>query len=173
MAEAEIAIGPERPEDREAIHRLIASAFPTEAEADLVDRLRAEGALTISLVARDADGGVVGHVGFSPVTVEGSPSAGVGLAPLAVAPGAQGRGTGGRLVAAGLDACRAAGLGFAVVLGSPAYYGRFGFGPASRHGLDSIYGAGDAFMVAALRPGGIPAPGGLVRFGPAFAIFEG
>ena len=40
----------EAPEDVAAIHRLNASAFETDAEAKLVDALRAAGALTLSLV---------------------------------------------------------------------------------------------------------------------------
>ena len=38
-------------------------------------------------------------------------------------------------------------------------------------GLSNEYGATDAFMAIELRPGGIPAGGGLVRYGPEFAAF--
>jgi putative acetyltransferase len=60
-------IRPEEPADCVAIRTVIDAAFPTQAEAQLVDQLRADGDAEISLVAID-DGGVVGHVMFSRMT---------------------------------------------------------------------------------------------------------
>jgi putative acetyltransferase len=157
----------ERPGDAAGVRAALAAAFPTVAEADLVDALRDAGRLAVSLVAR-ADGDVVGHVAFSPLDRPG----GLGLAPLAVRPDWQRRGVGAALARAGLDAARAAGAGFVAVLGSPAYYGRFGFEPAARHGLRDAWGGGEAFQVLALLPGALPAGGGLVRYAPEFAAFE-
>src|SRR5688572_11112187 len=57
----------EQPADVPAIHALHAAAFPTPAEARLVDLLRAAGHLSISLVA-ERNNEIVGHVAFSPVT---------------------------------------------------------------------------------------------------------
>ena len=57
----------ERPEDAAAIRQVLAACFPTDAEARLVDLLRAAGHLTVSLVAEE-DGQVIGHVAFSPVS---------------------------------------------------------------------------------------------------------
>jgi putative acetyltransferase len=56
-----------------------------------------------------------------------------------------------------------------VVLGHPEYYPRFGFRRAREVGLDNEYGADEAFMVLELRPGALPAAGGLARYGPEFA----
>lgn len=160
-------IRPEQSGDAPAIRRVHESAFPTPAEADLVEALRAGGDLWLSLVA--ADGWeVVGHVAFSPVTVDGEPSSGVGLAPVAVHPDRQRQGLGTRLTTEGLAVCRSAGLGFVVVVGWPAYYTRFGFRPAMTRGLASVYDAGEAFQVLELRSGGLPPNGGLVRYAPAF-----
>ncbi|MBN9523740.1 N-acetyltransferase [bacterium] len=161
-----LVIRPERPADAGAIHAVVAAAFPTDAEAQLVKVLRDAGRLTISLVADDG-GEVVGHVAFSPVTVDGV-GGGLGLAPLAVIPERRGEGIGGRLVREGLEAARAAGAAFAVVLGESVYYSRFGFEPAARHGLTDEYGGGDAFQVVAL--GGVPGRG-LVKYAPEFAAF--
>jgi putative acetyltransferase len=157
----------ERPEDRAAIHALIAGAFPTDAEARLVDLLRAAGRLAVSLVAIDARE-IVGHVAFSPVTVAAG-AGGVGLAPLAVAQSRRGRGVGGVLVRAGLDACRAAGWRWVVVLGEPDYYGRFGFAAAAGYGLDDDYGGGSAFQALELVPGALAGVRGRVRYAPEFA----
>ena len=65
-------IRPEQPADWPAVHAVHCAAFPTDAEARLVDRLRANGKAAVSLVAA-VDGQIVGHVLFSPVTIGGQP----------------------------------------------------------------------------------------------------
>jgi len=163
-------IRPERPADVLAIHHLHEEAFPTPAEARLVDRLRGRGRLVVSLVAEEA-GEIVGHVALSPVSAGAVPG-GLGLAPLAVASGCRRRGVGGALVRGGLDAGRRAGSAFVVVLGEPAYYERFGFVAASGWGLLDEYGGGPAFQVLELAPGGIPRGAGLVRYAEEFALLR-
>lgn len=159
----------EAPADIAAIHAVHAAAFPTPLEAQLLDALRAAGRLTVSVVA-EVEGRVVGHVAFSPVTIDGV-GGGLGLAPLAVVPERQREGIGGALIRAGLEAATAAEAAFVVVLGHPPYYPRFGFRQGSTLGLGNEYGADDAFMVVELRPGGVPTGGGLVRYAPEFAAF--
>ena len=79
-----IGIRSETPSDAAAIRRVHVEAFGQSDEADLVDALRAAGALRISLVAAEA-GTVVGHVAFSPLVVRGGASTinALGLAPMA------------------------------------------------------------------------------------------
>jgi putative acetyltransferase len=152
--------------DEEAIRRVEERAFGRREEAALVDALRAHGRITLSLVA-EMDGRVIGHVAFSPVTVESR--TGVGLAPLAVLPECHRRGVGAELVRRGLAECRAAGHEFAVVLGASAYYCRFGFEPAARHGVRCEFDAPeDAFMLLALRPGALAGLAGVARYAPEF-----
>jgi putative acetyltransferase len=162
----------ERLNDRAMVYDIHRAAFPTSAEADLVDRLRANGRAVISLVARDADR-LVGHVLFSPVSVHefagGAATHGLGCAPVAVLPAFQRRGVGTALMEAGLERCRLSGIPFVVVLGDPAYYARFGFEPASRYRLESEYNAGDAFQTLLLKPDAFPAQCGLVRYAEEFA----
>ncbi len=117
--------------DVATIRALVAAAFvdaphSNGSEANIIDRLRADGALSVSLVAEE-DGAVVGHVAFSPVSIGGE-AGWYGLGPLAVAPSHRKRGIGAALVNAGLDRLHALGAKGCVVLGDPAYYGRFGFG---------------------------------------------
>lgn len=118
--------------DRDAIRTLTTAAFADQphsdgAEAAIVDALRADGDLILSLVAVAADG-IVGHAAFSPVTVEGLRSDGwVALGPLSVAPASQRRGVGSRLVRDGLARLRATGARGCVLVGDPGYYARFGF----------------------------------------------
>jgi putative acetyltransferase len=159
----------EKPSDEAAIRHVLNAAFPGPLEAQLIDDLRRAGNLTISLVA-EIDGQVVGHVAFSPVAVA-KQVRGLGLAPLAVLPSVHRKGVGTTLAKAGIAKCRQLGTGFIVVLGSPAYYERFGFQPASKWSLTDEYEGGAAFQTMELIPGAVPAGGGLVQYGPEFAIF--
>lgn len=161
--------------DAAAIFAVHAGSFPSDAEARLVDLLRAAGRLIVSLVAV-ADDRIVGHVAFSPVTVANESrgamrSPGIGLAPIAVIESFRRRGVAGELIRAGLLACRERGFGWAVVLGDPAYYSRFGFRAAAEFGLSDAYGGGPAFQAIELTSGALPSNAGLVRYAPEFAMF--
>lgn len=160
----------ERGEDRAAIHEVNRRAFPTSAEADLVDALRGAARPWISLVAEIEDQ-IVGHILFTPVRVvgEGGERPALGLAPMAVLPDFQNRGIGSRLVRAGLEACRAQGHPVVFVLGHPDYYPRFGFQPAAPRGLH-YKGPEFApyFMVAELEPGALDGWAGRVEYRPEF-----
>lgn len=168
---SEVVIRPERDADVCAIRCVHQKAFTGPGEARLVEALRDAGRLTVSLVA-ELDGVVVGHIAFTRVSFDGAPQVedAVGLAPVAVVPERQRHGVGRRLIEAGLAACRAGGAGVAVVLGEPEYYTRFGFEPASRWRLRDEYGGGDAFLAQELRPGAMPACGGLVRYVAEFTV---
>jgi putative acetyltransferase len=160
----------EQPSDLEPIRAVVLAAFaPREQEANLVDLLRARGKASVSLVALGGHA-VVGHVLFSPVTIEsGAGLRGVGMAPVSVLPAHQARGIGSALIRRGLEVCRARGFDFAVVLGNPRYYARFGFDTASKHGLANEYGMDEPFRVQALRAGGLDGARGVVRYAPEFA----
>lgn len=165
----------EQPGDEAAIHLVNVASFPTDAEARLVDALRVEGDLAVSLVAQ-VNGEVVGHVAFSPVTVtdQSDTQRGVGLAPVAVVESHRKQGIAYALINTGIDACRAAGFTWMAVLGDPAYYQRFGFRTASDFGLHDAYGGGEAFQVLALNAdeSAVPCNAGLVQYATAFGMFE-
>lgn len=129
----DILIRSERATDAEAISEVTYAAFlgrfsdhPTEHL--IVDGLRKAGALTLSLVA-EADGKVVGHAAFSPVTVNGGFIGWYGLGPISVVPELQKQGIGSKLILEGLAWLRELGAQGCVLEGSPAYYQRFGFKP--------------------------------------------
>ena len=124
-------IRPERPGDEAEIAALITGAFAGAdhsdgTEANIVERLRQNGALTLSLVA-EIGGAIVGHVAYSKVTIDGTEAGWFGLGPVAVSPLHQRGGIGDRLIREGLDRLREIGSAGCVVLGDPAYYRRFGF----------------------------------------------
>ncbi len=165
-----IEIRPERPEDSAQVFAVNAAAFETEDEARLVDAVRAAAEPLISLVAVDG-GAVVGHILFSPVSVEGEAPArrAIGLGPMAVAPEHQRRGIGSRLVRAGLDACRAIGEPVVFVLGHADYYPRFGFESAPARGLRYRGPEFDPhFFVAELAPGALDGWSGRIRYHDEF-----
>jgi len=162
-------IRPEHATDIDAVRTVNLAAFDTRVEADLVEALREQASPLVSLVAEDVTG-VVGHILFSPVTLDGPPRPGfMGLAPMAVLPARQRQGVGASLVREGLERCRQIGAGAVVVLGHADYYPRFGFVPASRFGLRCQYGVPDeAFMALELLPGAFAGRSGTVRYHPAF-----
>src|SRR5262245_37347407 len=123
-----IVIRPENIDDYSAVHSVIESAFGQADEADLVDALRTVASPQISLVAVE-NNRIVGHIFFSPVSVEsaGDIFTALGLAPLAVLPECQRRGIGSRLVQEGLMECQRIGHNVVFVVGHPEYYPRFGF----------------------------------------------
>ncbi|HET7007846.1 MAG TPA: N-acetyltransferase [Candidatus Binatia bacterium] len=128
--------------DIAAIHRVVTAAFTSvihsnHKESLLVDELRNSGALSVSMVA-ECNGQIVGHVAFSPVTVDGHLCDWYGLAPLAVVPVYQRRGIGTRLVNAGLESLRVIGAEGCAVLGEPEYYRRFGFGARDKLILENL-----------------------------------
>ena len=66
-----LCIREETPADAPGVRAVLESAFPTHAEADLVDALRNVGGTRILVAALTADpAGVVAAIVFSPVTIE-------------------------------------------------------------------------------------------------------
>ena len=162
-----------RDTDVDAIRAVNDAAFRQSGEGALVDALRENGGLMLSLVAQEEPGGeIVGHVAFSPVVVESEAgrTGAAGLAPLAVLPARQSQGIGSTLVRNGLDLLRRTGIPGCVVLGAPRYYSRFGFDRASRVGLywKTQPKETDHFLMIELHPGSPFGRGGLVSYRPEF-----
>ncbi|CAI9412272.1 GNAT family N-acetyltransferase [Nocardioides sp. T2.26MG-1] len=157
--------------DITAIHAVVAAAFPTEFEADLVDALRADPEAWIdglSVVAESEDGQIVGHALLTRCQVDGAPA--LALAPCSVRPDHQRSGAGSAAIRHGLAAARDLGENLVLVLGHPAYYPRFGFTPASGFGVRAPFDApDDAFLAQALDPEQ-PTPTGVVRYPAAFGV---
>jgi putative acetyltransferase len=157
------------PADAAAISTVITAAF-LEAEhsggneARIVERLREAAALTVSLVATE-DERILGHVAFSPVTVDGLSDGWFGLGPVAVVPDRQRQGIGTALIEAGLARLRAHGSKGCVVLGEPAYYRRFGFAADPNLRLAGVPAGHFQRLIFKEQP-----CGGLVEYHPAFGI---
>lgn len=156
----------EVPADRPAVRHVLETAFARRDEANLVDRLRADGDAAFSLVAI-TEVGVAGHVLFSPMT---APFRALALAPVAVLPERQRSGIGSALVREGLRRAGSQGWRAVFVLGEPAYYRRFGFDAEPARGFASPF-AGPFLMVLPLG-GPLPARSGALVHAPAFAAVE-
>ena len=157
----------ERSGEEQAISKLITEAFASAehsdgTEAQIVDRLRNAGALTLSLVAEDA-GAIVGYAAFSPVTIDARPAGWFGLGTIAVSPARQRKGIGDRLISHGLEMLISYGSAGCVVLGEPEYYGRFGFKADRRL---TYPGPPPEYFQALAFGGGMPS--GIVAYHPAF-----
>ncbi len=162
-------VRPETTADHAAIHTLTTAAFAAVPYSDgsepaIIRQLRADGDLSLSLVTDDA-GEIVGHIAFSPVTINGIANHWFGLGPLSVTPTRQRTGIGSTLIHAGLDWLRDQNANGCVLLGAPSYYSRFGFvsdGNLSYHdlpkellqwiGFNGNAASGDLRYAAAFEP---------------------
>jgi putative acetyltransferase len=134
-------IRPERgddPRETVAIGNVVAAAFGSTAEAQLVERIRASpGYVPEASLVAEADGHIVGHVMLSRFALQDDDRTRpiLGLSPLAVAPDWQRRGVGAALVEAVVSIAERAEEPLVVLEGSPAYYGRLGFEWSVPHGI--------------------------------------
>ena len=165
------------PGDHGAIRAVLTAAFADQAEpgtepveVGLVDALRAgpEWLPPLSMVAESEGGEVVGYVVCTRGWVDGQPA--LGLGPLAVTPGVQGRGVGSALMHAVLGAADALGEPLVALLGHTEYYPRFGFRPAAEAGIaPPVEEWASHFQV---RPLSAQRPGlrGVFGYAPAFGV---
>ncbi|MEU2250098.1 N-acetyltransferase [Streptomyces sp. NPDC019224] len=171
MTDITWTVRPEAAADIPAVHAVNAAAFPTEAEAGLVDALRGDPSAWLpglSYVAESPDGAVAAFALLTRCRVGGA--AALALAPVATAPEHQRRGAGSAVVRAALDAARERGERLVLVLGHPEYYPRFGFVPASRYGIRPSFDVPDEAMMALPLDDSAPVPLGTIEYPAAFGV---
>ena len=176
-----LTIRPEQPGDEEAIYALTKSAFAPMPfsdgdEPDLINRLREDGDLTLSLVALktaekageqagEHEVEIVGHIAFSPARISDGSQAYFGLGPVSVAPHLQREGIGGAIIRRGIAEMTLHNARGIILLGSDEYYPRFGF----EHDPALTYPGPPAQFFQRLVLTGEP-PSGIARFAPAFEV---
>lgn len=162
----ELKIRNEQPGDEPGIWVVNTRAFNGEAEAKLVNALRRNRKVILSLVA-ESGGRIIGHILFSPVNLNNR--IGAGLAPMAVLPEFQNQGAGSLLVSKGIEECKNLEFEFVVVLGHAHFYPRFGFQPSVKYGIKSEYDVpDDTFMILELRENSLLGIQGVVKYQPEF-----
>jgi putative acetyltransferase len=156
--------------DRPEVRKVNEAAFERADEGDLIDRLRKEGVVLLSLVA-EIEGQIVGHILFSRMSIETTQGAllAVSLAPMAVRPSHQRHGVGSHLVRHGLRELRARGERIVIVLGHKEYYPRFGFAFETSRNLSHPFPS-NALMALELSEGSLAEVSGAVRYPAAFGL---
>lgn len=155
--------------DAPAIGRLVTEALrllpqATGTEAAIVERLRAEGALTLSLVAEER-GEAIGYLAASAARIGNRDGWGL-IGPLVVLPSRHRQGIGSALMAEALRRLRTTCRGAALV-GDPGYYVRFGFRAFPGLGV-----AGCPPEVVLALPFDGPTPRGELIHHPAFGLHQ-
>lgn len=160
-------IRPETPSDEDGIEQVTRRAFLShpyshQTEQFIISALRSDHALSVSLVAVEADH-IVGHIALSPVAITDGAAGWYGLGPISVEPKWQGRGIGRALMERGLAELRKIGANGCVLVGDPAFYVRFGFANNPALTLEGV--PKEFFLSLSL---GSSSAHGNVQFHPAF-----
>jgi len=126
-----IIIRNEKDADVDAITEVTVAAFKTmeisnHTEQFIIEALRANNALTVSLIA-EVDGHVVGHVAFSPVTISDGTQNWYGLGPVSILPEHQRKGIGKSLILEGISRLKGLNAKGCCLVGHPDYYRKLGF----------------------------------------------
>ena len=133
-------------------------------EHEIIDALRRDGDLALSLVSTNMDEAVIGHIAFSPVTISDGTTDWYAAGPISVMPTRQRTGIGSHLADQSLLRVQAMGAKGVVLLGEPGLYARFGFHPDPDLVLPGV--PAGWFQVRMLVDG--PRPKGTVTYAPAF-----
>ncbi len=161
------AIREETPGDEAAIHAVTKRAFIDQPysdgdEAEVIDKLREDGDLLLSLVAVFGDE-IVGQVIYSRAKLSNGDDGWMVAGPIAVAKEYRGRGIGRALLEAGEAKLRASGAKGITVLGDPELYRRFGY---LQHTAMKL--AGELGQFLQVKSFGEPIPSASITFAPAF-----
>lgn len=132
----DVTIRAEAPSDYDAIYNLTRDAFAPMSfsdgsEPDIVNQLREDGDLTLSLVAEQDE--IIGHVAFSPARISKAQGVWYVLGPISVRADKQKQGLGTELAQTGLELLRKMGATGCVLTGNPDVYHPMGF--SNEHAL--------------------------------------
>jgi putative acetyltransferase len=158
--------------DYKAIRQLNDGEFGGSEQSYLIDQLRSDSLVLLSLVA-DEGGDMIGHILFSRIQIDppkakAAPIAAVALGPMCVSSVHQKKGVGGALIQQGLRILKQRGESIVFVLGHKKYYPKFGFTPELAAKFSSEHAGGNFFAIE-LQPGWAAGKSGAVRYPDAFS----
>ncbi|PCI42026.1 MAG: GNAT family N-acetyltransferase [Rhodospirillaceae bacterium] len=162
------------PEDQQGILDVTISAFGGTEEAQLIEALRENGDIVLSMVAVEY-GEIVAHALFSDLKVVSNdgntPIFAAALAPISVAPTHQRLGIGSELIRQSLEKCEEIDIEAVFVLGEPKFYARVGFNAEKAECVKSAY-SGPYFMVFETKKGVLHDFEGAAVYAEAFSGLE-
>lgn len=167
-------IRPETNREAPIIEAVILTAFSNHPNQNsqkgtlehlIVYKLRQQNALALSLIATE-NNSIIGHIAFSPITIDGTQQNWFVMAPVSVLPDYQNKGIGSQLIEEGLKLLKERNANGCVVLGEPNFYTRFGFQQQSALSLENA--SQEYFMAKTLNAEEIPT--GKVELHSAFNI---
>ncbi|MGM1048746.1 MAG: GNAT family N-acetyltransferase [Bacillota bacterium] len=164
-------------QDYSQVEQLLKSAFKSEAEPRLVERIRSSVNFIPELsIVSETDGHITGHIMLSVAEViDDDQSYRVAcLAPLAVEPTLQRKGIGGALIREALNRCQQFNIPLVFLIGHPSYYPQFGFVKAGHYGfqLKQFEVPEEVFMVYEIEAGALNRLKGEFRYSDAFLDLE-
>ncbi len=165
---SDITIRPEYSDEAPAIRAMVTRAFEGHPysdgdEQDVIDRLRADGDLALSLVAVTDAGAIIGQITYSRAILMNGEEGWYVLGPVAVEPRHQGKGIGRALIETGEAAMKARGAKGLTVLGDPKIYSRFGYAQDT-----AMWLAGELAWAFQVKSFGAPIPACEQRYVRAF-----
>ena len=137
-------------------------SYASGDEQDIIERLRASGALSVSLVAA-VGREIIGHIALSPSSSTDNSQEWLALGPVSVLPEYQRKGVGSALIQRALAEIKDQGVTGCILIGDPAYYRRFGFELAPKFSPKPEYAS--VFMINKFSD---EDPGGALSFHQAF-----
>ena len=182
MANLDIVLRLERPEDYHVVEELTREAFWRCIrgfcdEHLLVHRIRKCPSFVPELdYVAEADGRIVGHIIYTKARIvesSGKTHEVLTFGPLSVLPEFQNRGIGRALMMHTFEEARKLGYRAVVIFGHPDYYPRIGFRRASEFGITTADGSSfDAFMALPLYEGALDGIQGRFFIDPVFESLD-
>ncbi len=160
----------EEEDDIPSIQKMLQVVFDQPIESNLISQLREQNALAYSFVLEKGQD-LIGHIAFSPVSLNEQENMGLGLALVSILPNYQHQGLGAALITHTLSYLQAhTTCPLVTVAGVPTYYQRFGFVSAKKLKMFfNIPLSEEYFMVKILNTECIK-EGGIIKYHPIFNL---
>ncbi len=169
--EIKLNIREEIPSDYVAIREVNFQAFNKDKEPQIVEDLRANGNMVLSLVA-EKDNQIVGHIVLSRMMIkkeDGTQVKVLAMGPVAVLPTVQKQGVGSQMIKESIRLATERGESAILLLGHKEYYPKFGFSPSLVVGIEHPFNK-ENFMGVELIKDSLKDLKGRMKYSKAFGM---